>query len=166
MGAKLFVHTGLCLRAKRSSLQEVGAVLNQVNILFGFVWKFKSQTRDLMRNIDVGLRACEYVEANCRLDSLFSERTARPCKKTTTCRTYVVGTIWWIDVSVHKDRYSAKPVTHVYAVAIYMRSLFVVSARDEGFLLHTLSMMTDCGKWSFRRDLKIALCTRTGSKNS
>ena len=62
-----------------------------------------------------------------------------------------------IDISVHKDRYSAKPVIHVYAVAIYMRSLFVVSARDEGFLLHTLSMMTDCGKWSFRRDLKIAL---------
>ena len=39
VGAKLFVHSGLCLRAKRSSLQEVGAVLNQVNIfclvLFG-----------------------------------------------------------------------------------------------------------------------------------
>ena len=48
-----------------------------------------------------------------------------------------------IDVSMHKDRYSAKPVIHVYAVAIYMRSLFVVSARDEGFPLHTLSMMTD-----------------------
>lgn len=48
-----------------------------------------------------------------------------------------------IDVSVHKDRYSAKPVIHVYAVAIYVRSLFVVSARDGRFLLHTLCMMTD-----------------------
>jgi len=47
-----------------------------------------------MRNIDVGLRVREYVEANCRLDSLFSERTARPCKKTATCRTYVVGIFW------------------------------------------------------------------------
>ena len=40
-----------------------------------------------------------------------------------------------IAVSVHKDRYSAKPVIHVYAVAIYVRSLFVVSARDERFLV-------------------------------
>jgi len=46
-------------------------------------------------------------------------------------------------VSADKNRYSAKPAIHVYAVAIYMRSLFVVSARDEGFLLHTLSMTTD-----------------------
>ena len=36
-----------------------------------------------------------------------------------------------IDVSMHKDRYSAKPAIHVYAVAIYMRSLLVASARDE-----------------------------------
>ena len=71
-----------------------------------------------------------------------------------------------INVRVHKDRYSAKPVIHVYAVATYICSLFVVSARDEGFLLHTLSMMTDCGKWSFRQDLKIALCISTTSKNS
>ena len=96
-----------------------------------------------MRNIDVGLRACEYEELNCRLDSLFSERTARPRKKSRTCRTYVVGTFWRIHVNVHKDRYSAKLVIHAYAVVIYLHSLFVMRARDVGFLLHTLSMMTD-----------------------